>query len=111
MANIHTWRILELLCRPRLHEKDNVIFKVVWECQAHNPDNPDIVAQHVDSTEIPYSPDSFTPYEGLTEEQVIAWVREQLGSVFEAVERAMDERLRIASLPPVVSPPLPWAQN
>lgn len=111
MANIHTWRVLELLCKPHFDNQDNVVFEVVWECRSHNPENPEIIAQCSDKTEIPYAPGSFASYETLTEEQVIGWVKATLGPIVNGIEKAMDERVWLASLPPVVSPPLPWAQN
>jgi len=54
--------------------------------------------------------DLFIPYESLTENQVIDWVKEALGSEqVTAYEASVAAQIEAQMNPPVVSKPLPWA--
>lgn len=50
---------------------------------------------------------SFKPYEQLTEEEVIAWVKAQLNVA--EVEEQLSKALELKKNPPVVAKELPWA--
>jgi hypothetical protein len=54
-------------------------------------------------------PKSLTPYDQLTEAQVLGWV---WGSGVDkaATEAAVQQQINAQSNPPVVQPPLPWAK-
>jgi hypothetical protein len=53
---------------------------------------------------------TFTPYEDLTEAQVIGWVQDALGAEqVAAYEANVAQQIADQIDPPVVTPPLPWA--
>jgi hypothetical protein len=54
---------------------------------------------------------AFTPYEDLTEEQVIGWVQDALGEE-QVASYVANVAQQIADQidPPVVTPPLPWSE-
>lgn len=57
---------------------------------------------------IPYSQGPFTSYENLTEQQVVGWVKDQIGPLVGPIEDSLKEQLRIKLLPPTVTLELPW---
>lgn len=69
-----------------------------------------IEAQQGGLTELqPAEPGSFTPYDQLTEAQVLAWVQAVLGAEqVAAIEASLAAQIEYAKNPPVVTPPLPW---
>jgi hypothetical protein len=53
---------------------------------------------------------TFTPYEDLTEAQVIGWVQDALGAEqVAAYEANVAQQIADQIDPPVVTPPLPWS--
>lgn len=55
------------------------------------------------------SSESFTPYDDLTQEQVIGWVQSSIGAEQVAeIEANVNQQIQNQINPPVVNPPLPW---
>jgi hypothetical protein len=55
---------------------------------------------------------TFTPYEDLTEVQVVGWVQDALGAEQVAsYEANVAQQIADQIDPPVVTPPLPWAEG
>lgn len=53
---------------------------------------------------------TFTPYDQLTEAQVIGWVQDALGEdQVTAYEANVAQQIADQANPPVVTPPLPWS--
>ena len=59
------------------------------------------------SATFPAPSDDFTPYEDLTEEQVLGWVWDN-GVDKDQQEAVVAERIAAQIHPPVSTPPLPW---
>lgn len=110
MANTIKWSVRGLNCYPRKHGIDNVVYEVLWNCTVTNADDPTKFVSHDDSTELDTDTNvnTFTAYSDLTEAQVIGWVHTALGQIVRPIEESLEERLYVESLPPTVSPALPW---
>jgi len=53
---------------------------------------------------------TFTPYDELTEAQVIGWVQDAMGAEqVAAYEANVAQQIENQINPPVVTPPLPWS--
>ena len=60
-------------------------------------------------TEVPAPTGTFTPYDQLTESQVLGWVWGMMGmEAKNALETDLNMQILYMQNPPVTSPPLPW---
>ena len=59
------------------------------------------------STVLPAPSDDFTPYEDLTQEQVLVWIWEN-GVDKDQQEAIVQARIDAQINPPISTPPLPW---
>ena len=108
MANTYNWVISQLDAYPQHEGHTDVVFTVHWRRQAtdgtHNADIYGSQAVTLDA-EAP-----FTPYDQLTETQVIEWLEDAMGAETLAAQKAaLDQQIENQINPPVVNPPLPWA--
>lgn len=100
------WSILQTAVLPQSGEHTNVVQSVKWQVLLS-----DGVNYVVKSGETVLAPpiNGFTPYEALTEAQVVAWVKEALGvDTVTAIETGLQAELTAISSPSIVYPPLPW---
>lgn len=104
----YTWVIEKLDCYPEQEGQSDVVFNIYWRL---NASDGQYAASVYGSTLTTYTQgEPFTPYQYLTQEQVVGWLVEGLGpdqvAQYEAV-LAQDIAAQIN--PPTISPPLPWA--
>ena len=101
----YAWKIERLDCYPSLDAFENVVTDVHWRlfasgggCQAtrYGTVSLDVGGLETD----------FTPFEQLTEAQVVGWVKASLDAA--AHEAALARDIADQLSPPIVSPPLPW---
>ncbi len=107
-----TWKIDALDCRPQEGELTDVAITAHWRCNGSQTVGGTAYSGSVyGSTALgPVDPNAFTPYDQLTEAQVVAWVKERLGQdTVDATEANVDTQVAAAISPPVITPPLPWA--
>ena len=107
MANTYSWDINRLDCYPQQDDRTDVVVNVHWtRCATdgeYSASLGDVMGIVLDST-APY-----TPYEDLTEAQVIGWLEKAFGP--EALANqivTLDERIENQVNPPIISLPLPW---
>jgi len=104
MAATITWTVTEMVCHPSIQEYTNVVLVVHWNCAG---------VQHSYSSQmngycnIPGPTDSFTPYDQLTQTQVLEWIWAN-GVDQAAIESYVQASIDEQANPPVVMP-LPWA--
>lgn len=102
-----TWSVTGMTAYPEKEGETDVVFNVAWCCTATDGTFTTAVPGSIG---VAWQPDSpFTPYDQLTEEQVLGWVFTGLGSEKATVEGYAIEGVEAQAHPPVVSPPLPWA--
>lgn len=107
MPITNTWNIQQLDCYPELDGDTDVVFTVHWQLNGTDGTYNGSVYGSVGVTLDEGS--AFTPYDQLTQAQVIGWVKDALGE--EAVtgyEANVAQQIADQINPPVVSPALPW---
>lgn len=102
-----TWTVQSMQTAPQEGGLQDVVKSVSWLCTDTDGTNETRVGGN---TEVPEPQAPFTPYDQLTEAQVIGWVQEVLGPQKVAeIEASLAAQLVEISNPPVVILPLPWA--
>ena len=115
MANTYAWSVLGMSAYPEYESQTDVVFMVSYQCTATsatiNPaTNTPYQSSNGGSISVSYvAGSSYTPYNQLTQEQVIGWVQAALGPEGVAqMEATCDAGIENQISPPIVSPPLPW---
>ena len=106
MANVYNWQVVQMDCYPDVDGEQDVVFTVHWTLSGSDGDFTGSAYGSVGVTLDGESP--FTPYNELTEEQVLGWVWGS-GVDKDATEANVAQQIEDQKNPPVVSPPLPWA--
>ena len=110
MTITRTWQIESLDCVPLIKGKTNVVSCVHWRVNATNNTNN---ASVYGTQSLTFDEKTlFTDYENITKDSVIGWVQESMGKEQVAsLYTSLDNELDNLANPPVVSLPLPWANN
>ena len=109
MAITNTWGVVQMDCYPEYDGQPNVVFTVHWTLIGTDGTYNGSVYGSVGLTLDEGA--TFTPYDGLTEAQVIGWVQDALGDEQVAAHEA-NVAAQIDALvnPPVIRPALPWGE-
>lgn len=106
-----TWQVQQMACYPQADGFSDVVFRVDWVCIAAVSSEPNAQNTYVTGASYLSQPSgSFTPYDQLTQEQVLGWVWGQEYFDKAGFEASAAAQLENIVNPPVVTPPLPWAQ-
>jgi len=109
MAITNTWSVVAMDCYPELDGDTDVVFTVHWTLNGTDGTYNGSVYGSVGVTLDEGA--TFTPYEDLTETQVIGWVQDALGEEQVAsYEANVAQQIANQINPPVVTPPLPWSE-
>jgi hypothetical protein len=102
-----TWKISQLDCYPEYEGNSDIVFTVHWTLFGTDETYTGSVYGSVGLTLDEGA--TFTPYEELTETQVIGWVQDALGEEqVAAYEANVAKQIAEQIAPPVINPPLPW---
>ena len=110
MTITNTWGVVQMDAYPEYDGETDVVFTVHWTLTGTD-------GVYVGSVygSVGVSLDegaTFTPYEDLTEAQVVGWVQDALGEEQVAsYEANVAQQIADQIDPPVVTPPLPWAEG
>lgn len=107
-----TWTVGLMDCYPTYQQNTDVVFTVHWDCTGYETVSGSTYNGRVyGSTGVTYhSGSGFTPYDDLTQPQVLGWVWEAMGSGSKQnYENAVQTQINNQINPPVVTPPLPWS--
>jgi hypothetical protein len=100
------FRIKNIYCYPTYQNLENVVFTIIWDYV------DDVYSFSIPgSTDIPFnSENSYTPYESLTESQVLSWVEQYTSTaIIEDAQTQIAFRIEEANkAPEVINPTLPW---
>lgn len=108
MPITNTWTVVQMDCYPELDGETDVVFTVHWTLTGTEAGFTGSVYGSVGVTIDEGA--TFTPYEDLTEAQVIGWVQDALGEEqVAAYEANVAQQIADQANPPVVTPPLPWS--
>lgn len=97
-------------CYPQSEGEVNVVWNAVWKLSATDGMTTCYIAGNQPLTYVEGA--SYTPYNQLTEAQVIAWVQAAQGAAAIAENEKIVSDLVIETVVPATcQPPLPWAQG
>lgn len=104
----YIWGIAEIKAYPTLDDKTDVVCSVVWKLVATTGEYGSQIQGSLDLPTEHLEP--FTPYDQLTETQVLGWVKDIMGpkQVSEYEKGALADLESLIN-PPVITLPLPWA--
>lgn len=101
------WQVVSMPAYAQIDGQSDVIFQVNWQCNANDDGYQ---ANTFGSVPVTYTAGSpFTPYDQLTQEQVWGWINPSINRP--EIETNLQAMIAIQQNPPVVTPPLPWAQQ
>lgn len=106
-----TWSITKLVCFPQYEGEADVVANIEWKAVGTQVEaGVTLTAEETGTTGSCFSPSitDFTPYNQLTEQQVLNWVWSN-GTPKAMVEFNLQGKIDAQINPPVVTPPLPWS--
>lgn len=112
MTITYKYSVNQLECYPTYESQSDVVFKVVWSYRGVNADG--VGSSRGGIQEVTYVAGSpFTPFNELTEAQVLGWVQptisaEQQAEMEAGIAGDIAWQIEQASANNPVSPPLPW---
>lgn len=111
MTATTAWSITQMQEKPTEGQYTDVVVTASWQCTASEvAGGVTYAASNTGSVNFPMPSGSFTPYDQLTQDQVLGWVFAEVGPEFKAnVEANVQERVANQINPPIISLPLPWA--
>ena len=108
MANVYTWVINSMDCKPQVGDLTDYVVTSHWSCSGTDGTFTGSCSSTASFTVDPEKPD-YTPYDELTQEEVIAWTQGALGEEqVESIYASIDTQIENFKNPPQVTPPLPW---
>jgi hypothetical protein len=107
MSTQFSWVIQWMECNPQEGNYTDVVISAGWQCTGNNGAYID---QIYGTCNFVSPSGSFTPYDELTQEQVLGWVWAD-GVNKAAVQMKIDENIQQQIQSPIVNLPLPWAQQ
>jgi hypothetical protein len=99
-----SWIIERLLVKPTEGTLTDVVITADWRC---NGSQDQYSGTCYGSASFAPPSESFTPYEDLTEQQVLDWCFAN-GVDQKAIEANVTAQIENQINPPVIAPPLPW---
>jgi hypothetical protein len=99
-----SWIIERLLVKPTEGTHTDVVITADWRC---NGSQDQYSGTCYGSTSFAPPSGSFTPYEDLTQDQVLSWCFAN-GVDKTAIEANVTAQIENQINPPVIAPPLPW---
>lgn len=108
MAISYEWKIEQMEAYPEKDGFSDVVFTVHWRVNAADGNYS---ATSYGSVGIQLDPASdFIPYANLTQDEVVGWVKDALkAEQVTQIETGLAGQIENLKTPPVVTPPLPWA--
>ena len=110
MAATQTWVVNMMSVNVQYEGETDVVYEVTWSCFAEQLDNGQTYTSNYNgSSSFVYQPGQpFTPYDQLTEAQVLQWVWSQPDSNQADIEAWNQANIDQQINPQPISPPLPW---
>jgi hypothetical protein len=99
-----SWIIERLLVKPTEGTLTDVVITADWRC---NGSQDQYSGTCYGSTSFAPPSGSFTPYEDLTQDQVLSWCFAN-GVDQAAIEANVTQQINDQINPPIIAPPLPW---
>lgn len=104
----YTWTITRLDCYAQAEGQQDVVFVAWWTLSGNNGAYQGSVSGTQGLIYNGLTP--FTPYQDLTEQQVIDWVKSAMGpDLIAKYEYDVEAQIASEAQPVIVTPPLPWS--
>ena len=104
-----TWIIEQMQCAPQQDGETDVVITAAWRCNGEQVDGDKTYTGTVyGSCGFAYTGGEFTPYDQLTQEQVLGWCWSS-GVDKDATEANVQTQIDNQINPPVVTLPNPWS--
>ena len=102
------WNISAMDCRVQEGEYQDVVITVHWQCtDTQEIDGKEYSGRVYSTCSLPAPEGSFTPYDQLTQQQVLGWIWAN-GIDRAATEAAVNAQIQAQAFPTIVTPQLPW---
>lgn len=114
MTVAYEWNVVQMDCYPEVDSEIDVVFNVHWALNGSETVDATTYAGYCYGTIwVKINGDEpFTPYDQLTQEQVIGWVKSSMGvDQVNAYEANVAKQIADKQNPPIVTPPLPWSNS
>jgi hypothetical protein len=109
MTATTTWIIEWMQTTPTTSTPPEVVLTAGWRCNgAETANSTNYAATVYGTASFPAPEGSFTPYDQLTQEQVLGWCWAN-GVDKDATEASIQSQIDNQINPPIIQPPLPWA--
>lgn len=106
-----TWKVTNMDSYPKYDNYTDVVFNVHWDClgnEEYSGSTYNSRVYGVNGVQF-HSGSQFIPYNELTQNDVLTWLFESMGSGSKAsYEQAVQQIIDNQINPPVVQLPLPW---
>ena len=110
METQFTWIIEQMQCAPKQDGETDVVVVACWRCNGEQVDGDKTYTGTIyGSCGFTYTGGDFTPYDQLTQDQVLGWCWSS-GVDKDATEAAVQAQIDALINPPVVILPLPWSE-
>lgn len=108
MAITNTWNVVQMNCYPQEAGETDVVFTIHWTLTGD--DGEGHTGSVYGTVGVTYNPDDpFTPYNQLTLEQCVAWVKDALGAEqVDSYEANVAKQIENQINPTTVTLPIPW---
>lgn len=109
MSIEYNWKVEQLEVVPQQEGKENVVVTVHWRVIGEEVvEDKTFYGSVYSSTSLTLNIEGeFTPFENLTEEQVIGWIQGS-GVDKTATEESIFKQIEDQKNPPIIKPILPW---
>ena len=114
MAITYTWEIVGVQTYPTLNGNSDVVFNADWKCTGTETIGDKTYEQSLSGSNlIPYKGgDSFTAFDDLTEETVLKWLFDAMGTqIIFATQENIAALIGEQKTPVVQTPDKPWANS
>lgn len=108
MTTTYQWTIQQLDCLPQIEGETDFVVTAHWNVSATDGT---YTSSAYGTQGFTYNgAKGFTPFNALTQEQVVGWVQEGMGiDAVVGLQINLDKQIADQIDPPIVTPPLPWA--
>lgn len=104
MSATFVWSVANMATYPTFQSETDVVFQVSYICFATQDT---FTAQSNGATNVTYTAGTpYTPYDQLTEDQVLGWVFQNIQK--DTIEASLQADIDAQANPPYVFLPLPW---
>jgi hypothetical protein len=113
MTMVYTWELTGMKLQSESGIA-NAVVQTYWKCSGHSNQLPEFVGTFSGATPFDLNsidPDNFTPYDQLTEAQVLGWIKSATASYMDHINEQIEKQIKeqIAPETEVNEGDFPWS--